>query len=187
MEHVQPNQLLIPGAIALVIGLLWLIWGDRPELGKAILSRLAGRAVRAQSVKGYREVMSNEDADCEGDYTAEVEPRGSAAISRTNPVEPDLNGSLNPVELALNADEVAAVARMIEHKITAKRATKSSAIQAGFGVSRGGSQTYLRASTIYDALFGAPAPAVQYRRSDGSTEPPTHPVTGRTPLRTRAR
>lgn len=91
----------------------------------------------------------------------EPEPRCSLATPDMNAIEPPVRGSLNPDELALNADELAAVQKMIYHKLTVARPSKSSTIQAGFGVSRGGSQLYQRASLIYDALFGQPDPAVE--------------------------
>lgn len=93
----------------------------------------------------------------------EPEPLGSDAFSLLNGKEPETNGSANPAELFLNAAEVVALQRMIEHNKTAAKPSKSSTIQAGFGVSRGGSTAYQRASLIYDTLFGAPAPAVRYR------------------------
>lgn len=128
-----------------------------------------------------------EEIEEEEEPEPEPEPLGSPVPLHMNALEPCLSGSSEPFALALNADEIAAVGRMIEHNKTAARPSKSSAIQAGFGVSRGGSQTYQRASAIYDALFGAPTPAVQYRQPDGSTAPPSYPVTGRAPSRTRAR
>lgn len=62
--------------------------------------------------------------------------------------------------LTLTRDEIAAVARMIAHNKAAAKPTKSSTIQAGFGVSRGGGATYLRASAIYDQIFAAPNEAM---------------------------
>jgi hypothetical protein len=62
--------------------------------------------------------------------------------------------------LVLTREEIAAVARMIAHNKTAAKPTKSSTIQAGFGVSRGAGATYLRASAIYDAIFAAPSEAM---------------------------
>lgn len=94
---------------------------------------------------------------------AEPEPLGSAVFPLPNGVEPDMNGSQNAFDLRLNAAEVAALQRMIIHNKTAAKPSKSSTIQAGFGVSRGGSAAYQRASLIYDTLFGPPLPAVQYR------------------------
>ncbi len=128
------------------------------------------------------------DDGFEDEYAAEPEPPRSSDIPHMNHVEPLVRGSLNPAELRLNAEEVAAVARMIEHNKTAAKPSKSSTIQAGFGVSRGGSQLYQRASAIYDALFGAPAPAIpqaQYMNPDGTLVPPTYPVSQRS-LRSRA-
>lgn len=127
------------------------------------------------------------EEEIEEEPEPEPEPLGSPVPPHMNAVEPRSSGSPEPFALALNADEIAAVGRMIEHNRTAAKPSKSSAIQAGFGVSRGGSQTYQRASAIYDALFGAPTPAVQYRQPDGGTAPPSYPVTGRAPSRTRAR
>jgi hypothetical protein len=54
---------------------------------------------------------------------------------------------------ALNPQEVAAVGRMIEHKATAEKANKASTIWAGFGIKKGESARYKRASEIYDTLF----------------------------------
>lgn len=93
----------------------------------------------------------------------EPEPRRSRDFPLLNGAEPQSIGSVNPLDLVLNADEVIAVARMIDHNRTAAKPSKSSTIQAGFGVSRGGSAAYTRASLIYDTLFGPPAPAVKYR------------------------
>lgn len=59
---------------------------------------------------------------------------------------------------ALNPDECAAVARMIEHKMTAEKPTKASTIWAGFGVKKGASAKYQRASEIFDTLFILPEP-----------------------------
>lgn len=96
-------------------------------------------------------------------FAAEPEPSGSAAFPLLNGDEPDEPRSLNPAELLLNAAEIAAIHRMIEHNKTAAKPSKSSSIQAGFGVARGGSAAYTRASELYDALFGPVAPAIKYR------------------------
>lgn len=92
---------------------------------------------------------------------AEPEPRRSIDVPRVNQLEPDEPPFVNAEELHLNADEVVAVARMIKHNATAAKPSKSATIQAGFGVSRGGSAAYQRASAIYDILFGQPAPAIE--------------------------
>ena len=41
MENVQPHQILVPLAIALVLGVLVLVWGDRPGLAAALRARFA--------------------------------------------------------------------------------------------------------------------------------------------------
>lgn len=180
MQHGAQLHLEDFKAIGLAIAIVVLViyWRDILDLLRVSVNRfVVVRRVDMSSGDGW---------DDEGNEP-EPAPHHSIAIPHMNHVEPDPNRSLNPVELQLNADEVAAVARMIEHKMTAIKPTKSNTIQAGFGVSRGGSQAYLRASAIYDALFGTPAPAVQYRAPDGGIEPPSHPITGHAPLRTRAR
>lgn len=44
MENVQPHQILVPLAIALMIGVLVLVWGDRPGLAAALRARFAPSA-----------------------------------------------------------------------------------------------------------------------------------------------
>jgi hypothetical protein len=84
----------------------------------------------------------------------EPEPLANLALqSRTN----DRTGAF-----VLNPDECAAVAKMIEHKVTAEKPTKASIIWAGFGIKKGDSAKYKRASEIYDALFIIPPPADPY-------------------------
>lgn len=63
---------------------------------------------------------------------------------------------------ALNPEECAAVARMIEHKVTAEKPTKASIVWAGFGLKKGSSAKYQRASEIYDTLFVIPPPEDSY-------------------------
>ena len=41
MENLQPHQILVPLAIALMIGVLVLVWGDRPGLAAALRARFA--------------------------------------------------------------------------------------------------------------------------------------------------
>jgi len=107
----------------------------------------------------------------------EPEPARSPQVNRAEPERTPGSGS---AELALNADELAAAQRMIKHNATARSPSKSSTIAAGFGVSRGGSATYQRASVIYDALFGQPEPAVQYSDPEhGGRVPASYPVSGR--------
>jgi hypothetical protein len=100
----------------------------------------------------------------EEEIEPEPEPPRSDEFSLPAATEPRANGSANLAELQLNAAEVAAIHRMIEHNKVSAKPSKSSTIQAGFGVSRGGSGAYTRASLIYDALFGVPVPAVKYRQ-----------------------
>ena len=67
---------------------------------------------------------------------------------------------------SLTIEELSAVQAMARHRETVmargETPTKSGSILAGFGVKRGGTQRYERASEIYDALFGAPVPLTHY-------------------------
>ena len=63
--------------------------------------------------------------------------------------------------LLLTNAEVAAIGRAIVHNRTAEKPTKSSTIQAGWGLKRGGGTGYQRASEIYDAIFD-PQPEAKY-------------------------
>jgi hypothetical protein len=128
------------------------------SIGGKALTHVAYRGLLGVPIPPPVMVKWGEDED------DEPEPLSSSDFPLPAAEEPQTNRSLNLSELALNADEVAALQRMIDHNKTAAKPSKSSTIQAGFGVSRGGSTTYQRASMIYDALFGAPAPAVRYRQ-----------------------
>jgi len=178
MEHGAQLQLsdLWGAIIPIVLFLVFLLWRDICDVLRTGLHR-------------YWPQFYVEDDGWEDEEGSEPEPPRSSDIPHMNHAEPRSGDSLNPAELRLNADEVAAIARMIEHNKTAAKPSKSRTIQAGFGVSRGGSQLYVRASAIYDALFGAPAPAVPsalFVQDDGTLAPPTYPVSQRV-ARTRAR
>jgi hypothetical protein len=164
---------LLAGAIV-TLGFLWFwivrpiavaLWGtyvDWAEPREAQTQPRARRATRRRPRLRVR-VMSRPIAQNAPRTAPEPEPQRSSEIPLPNGAEPLFNGSANPSELALNADEVIAVARMIDHNRTAAKPSKTSTIQAGFGLSRGGGPRYTRAALIYDTLFGPPAPAVTYR------------------------
>lgn len=101
--------------------------------------------------------------------------RGSNPLNPPEPAEePGTEG------FTLEPDELAAVARMIEHKATAEKATKASIIWAGFGIKKGASAKYQRASEIYDALFVIPPSVVLYPDPEnGGRVPASYPVSGR--------
>lgn len=156
---------------SLVIGLVSMLFGKVVEVWDALSAwwgQGVQKAIHYKPVKTYQpqraRVMSYQDGDDEDEPTAEPDEPRSGAFSLLNGAEPHANGSENPPELFLNAAEMLALHRMIEHNKTAAKPSKSSTIHAGFGVSRGGSEAYKRASMIYDTLFGAPPPAVKYRQ-----------------------
>lgn len=160
---------LLAGSIV-TLGVLW-FWIVRPIAIAVYGAYLDWREAHEEQPRPARRrrqlrrvrVMSRPMMRTIARTAAEPEPPRSAEIPLLNGAEPHVNGSPNPLDLVLNAREVIAVARMIDHNRTVAKPSKSSTITAGFGVSRGGSPVYTRASTIYDALFGAPAPAVTYR------------------------
>jgi hypothetical protein len=150
--------------LALTVGLISMLFGKLVDMWDAFWNwwgRGVQKAIHTRPVKS-RNMSSNADSAVFADD--EPEPLGSNEFPLLNGLEPQTNRSENPAELYLNAAEVAALYRMIEHNKTAAKPSKSSTIQAGFGVSRGGSSAYTRASLIYDTLFGAPALAVKYRQ-----------------------
>lgn len=139
----------------------------RARVGRKSVAPLARRMARQSSRAALpispRRLMSRRYARTDIPIGANPKAGVHAEIPLLNGAEPQAEPFVNRSDLALNAVEIAAVARMIEHNRTAAKPSKSSTIQSGFGVSRGGSAAYTRASAIYDALFGPPAPAVQYR------------------------
>lgn len=87
-------------------------------------------------------------------FTAENEGEAQQeANERTN--EP-VRSVQRAGDLVLNSEEIAGIARMISHNRSAVKPTKSSTIAAGFGVNRGGTERYRRASQLYDLMFSAP-------------------------------
>ncbi len=122
--------------------------------------------------------------------TPRVRSRALASVERyvsvgPEPGEPDEPGITEPnsdrtPEFALNLEERTAVAKMIYHKATAEKPTKASIIWAGFGLKKGDSAKYKRASEIYDALFVIPPSVVQFLDTDtGGRVPASYPVSGR--------
>ncbi len=148
----QPSGLLLFGImfvmIVFTLALFWVISRTKAWLR-------GERFITVSRLAAHRDQRSGEQS--------EPERARSPDGSRMNHAEPERTAFAEPFALTLNADEVAAVQKMILHKAAAQRPSKSSAIMAGFGVSRGGSGNYIRASEIYDALFGPPEPAVKYR------------------------
>lgn len=71
-----------------------------------------------------------------------------------------------PFGFALSEAEIMSVQKMGHYIMSTARLgrvpSKSGAILAGFGIKRGASPRYERASLVYDTIFGPPKPAVDY-------------------------
>jgi hypothetical protein len=189
MENIttaQPWQVVFFGVGCLVVGVVIWVWlntgvdAEPVDFDPATIVKDSFAALLH-----WRSIaMSSEDEKARF-APDEPEPARSNEIPLLNGQEPQFSvrsTNANAVDLHLNAEEMIAVTRMIEHNKTAVKPSKTNTIQAGFGVSRGGGEKYQRASLIYDALFGVPAPAVngpEFRQPDGTTAPATRPVTGK--------
>lgn len=75
----------------------------------------------------------------------------TAAESRTE-------AGTGAVAVELSEDEVRAVRRLFAYVRNARQPTKAAAIEAAFGVKRGGGRRYQRASELYDLLCLEPEP-----------------------------
>lgn len=155
MQDFSLNDLAWVLGSLLCVSIIGILWTQRAAIVSIVSGQWRASLERARQQKAARDLLYG---------YAEPEPLSSNAFPLLNDAEPYANGSGTAPELYLNEAEVAALQRMIRHNATAAKPSKSSTIQAGFGVSRGGSAAYTRASLIYDALFGAPAPAVKYRQ-----------------------
>lgn len=156
---------LIGCMVMLVVIAVWLFTGNK-EAEPVSLDPVGSVKYLWSSLLHWRPTAmssGNEETRWGG---REPERSRSNEIPLLNHEEPEFpvrEPNANAANLHLNADEVVALHRMIEHNKTAAKPSKTSTIQAGFGVSRGGGDKYQRASLIYDALFGPPQPAVKYR------------------------
>lgn len=135
---------LIVGLVALIKFFSWVEQAREQGLWPSLMSR-SGPQYVSQKVQH-----------------SEPDRRDLWANERTNEPEPEPNAALESGTdertgaFVLNPDECAAIHKMIEHKVTAENPTKASIIWAGFGLKKGDSAKYKRASAIYDALFVAP-------------------------------
>lgn len=137
---------------ALVIGLVSML------IGRIVAVYDWVRGQWAAAVEDAQSNMSSNRARYTNPDRVRNQPETPLRTERTEPANlpnPALeSGSpLGTCSLELNAQEVAAIGRMIEHKASAAKPTKASVIDAGFGIKKGDSARYKRASEIYDALF----------------------------------
>lgn len=173
MENIQPYQILVPFGIAAIIAALLLIWGDRPGLAASIRQLFSERPPRD---------MSSERVSDRPASTVQNQPI-MPVPNRTN--EPTNTGSsgftsqtvdgTKGAAFALTNAELLSVQMMVQYRdrllAAGDEPTKSDTILAGFGIKRGGSARYLRASEVYDQLFGEPEPAVKYPALDEHARP----------------
>lgn len=156
------------------IAFAMLVWYEL-KLGKRfgpILKRF-GFVIMSGFWGGAGEVSPGSSAKNKG-FPSPDEPKNPenlALQSRTQTGTGTFTENLTePTILALSGEECQAIARMIIHRSAAERFTKASAINAGFGVSKGGSTRYKRASEIYDALFDIDF-GPEYKELDQSARP----------------
>lgn len=163
------------GDIALIIAAsLCVLFG--PPLLSAFLHRFWPRLM-SRDVSLPTPARRFDEAQFRAEYTPNERTNEPAEPVRQaqNPANPPLSSAF-----ALNPDELVAVARMIEHKTTAEKPTKASIIWAGFGLKKGDSAKYKRASEIYDALFVVPPSVILYPDPEnGGRVPASYPVSGR--------
>lgn len=81
MENVQPEQILIPIGMVLFIGIMLLIWGERPELWAWVRSLFADRPARSVITSSPRFEEEDEAPELAGWIAA-----ANQAISDTNVV-----------------------------------------------------------------------------------------------------
>ena len=137
---------------ALVIGLISML------IGRVVALYDWTRNQMGQAVERERTNMSSKRASGAEKRSVPFWPEFDPEPNRTEPANPPnpalQSGSIaGTSSLELNPQEMAAVARMIEHKASAEKPNKASTIWAGFGIKKGESARYKRASEIYDALF----------------------------------
>lgn len=158
MDHFYPSDLLVVGTMA-ALAFVGAILYDRRHVLRRFVAFVVDRYVAMSTSEPNEPVQADVRRENANERGSEVRSFGQ------NPAD-------SVAMLTLNAEEVEALTRMIEHKIRAAKPTKSSTIQAGFGVSRGDSPRYRRASLIYDTLFAPPVPAQPaYRPLDAQRRP----------------
>jgi hypothetical protein len=151
-EQIANYVVLIIVVGALVIGLISML------VGKVVSMIDWTRDQMAQAVQRERANMSSARRPVRAPEVVQNRPEMPPRTERTEPANqpnPALqSGSpLGTSSLELNAQEIAAIGRMIEHKASAEKPNKASTIWAGFAIKKGDSARYKRASEIYDALF----------------------------------
>ena len=150
----ERETVLVSYTIIAVI-VVWLKWDAiiaflRPSVEKAQVLR----AARLATMSSADDEEDTDQVRSAADFTANErtnEPAnlGSSALgSRTA-------AGTGSFALNLTNDDLVGVQRLIQHRAIAEKPTKASAIYAAFGVSKGDSPRYRRASMLYDAFFGS--------------------------------
>ncbi len=143
------------------------VWGVVIALGafvvllnwRAVWGWARGRYLMSNSAPPPAPARRFDEAQFRAEYTPNERTNEPENPPNPAPVRQNLPGT---PAFVLTPDELAATARMIEHKATAEKPTKASIIWAGFALKKGDSAKYRRASEIYDALFIIPPPVDPY-------------------------
>jgi hypothetical protein len=147
MENVTPAMLFQLLFTVLIIAIIARWWENIQAWGLRLMSRYQGPGDAPEEVQ-------DEDITAVLNEPNEPANGGSGAFRRGEP-----SGTQGSV-LNLTANEVRAVQVIILRRereaMQGRKLSKSKAIMAAFGVKRGGTSTYERASEIYDALFTQP-------------------------------
>jgi hypothetical protein len=157
-------SILAIGLLSMFIGWIVALW-DRFiawwQLGIAqAQADVMSRRIDEEENKEQPENNEKQGSERTDDDGAEVARTPRTTRTPTFGSEPQDTG------FVLSSEELIAVQKMIHYAITTSRRgqepSKSGAIQAGFGLKRGGGPRYIRAALIYDSLLGEPEPAIKF-------------------------
>lgn len=144
-DHITPNQWVLGLVVSLgaFAVLWWQLWRRFPPDDGRVMS----------SPKVEAPVKPNASVQDSVRLPDALPPTVERGVQRSNP----------DVFVPPNEFELTCLAQTIRHKYTTRGATKSEAIKAGFGLSRGGDWKYARASELYDLMMAPPQIGPHYR------------------------
>ncbi len=186
MEQIQPYHLLTGIGIALVLGILSLIFSDRPELGAAIRALFVARHASDMSSDTARDGQQVRDP-------VHVPVPGTSTAVRTSPAVPAVAGQRTPDEHsaacghpdAVDGDTAWELPRISRHLSDDGLIVLLAVQRAPDGKHR------FSANAIYTLVGGSraavlnrikairePSPEPQFVQDDGTVGPASYPVTG---------